>query len=133
MTRSKFLRILSFFIFPVFVIFAHVIFSFLNFYSNFSWFDSFMHFFGGLSISYTSILFLKLFEERKMLIIKNGFVFVLIVVSLVVLVGVFWEFLELLLQIFFNIVTQPSVRDTITDLLMGLLGGLLGAIFFRKI
>lgn len=132
MIKNKFLRSLSFFIFPIFVLFAHVIFSFLNFYSI-SWFDSFMHFFGGLSISYTSILFLKFFEERKMLIIKKGFVFVLIAVSLVVLVAVFWEFLEFLLKIFFNIVTQPSVRDIITDLLMGFLGGLIGAVIFRKI
>lgn len=132
MVLNKFFKIFSFFIFPIFVLFAHVIFSFLNFYSI-SWFDSFMHFFGGFSIAYTSILFLKFFEERKMLIIKKGFVFVLVVVSLVVLVAVFWEFYEFLLQIFFNTVTQPSVKDTITDLLMGFLGGLFGAVAFRKV
>jgi hypothetical protein len=130
---SKLLKILSFFIFPVFVFIIHLVFCFYGIYNAFLWMDIPMHFLGGLAISYMVVLFLKFFREKDFISIKKGFVFILVVVSVVVLIAVLWEFYEFLLKYFFHVNTQPSLEDTLEDLFMGLVGGIVGAIGFRKI
>jgi len=134
MAKNKFLRVLSFFIFPACVFFFSeflgIVFNAFNVYV---WLDIPMHFLGGLAIAYTTFLFLRFFKEEKMIEIKSMFVLILIIVSLVVFVAVLWEFYEFLLKYFFDINTQPSLEDTLTDLFMGFLGGFFGAIVFREL
>jgi hypothetical protein len=130
---SKFLKVLGFFIFPVFVFIVHMFFSFYEIYDTFLWMDIPMHFLGGLAISYTAVLFLRFFREKDFIIIKKWFIFILVVVSVVVLIAVLWEFYEFLLKYFFHVNTQPSLEDTLFDLFIGLVGGIVGAIGFRKI
>lgn len=92
-----------------------------------------MHFFGGFSISYTVILFLGYFNKRDFLRIKNSFLLILIVVSIVCFVAVLWEFYEFFLKTFFDVVTQPSLEDTLLDLILGIFGGLVGGLLFKKV
>jgi len=133
MIKNKFLKILSFFIFPFIVFMIHMVFAFYGVYITFTWLDIPMHFLGGLAISYTIVLFLKFFKDKNMINIRNRFIFVLVVVALVILVAVLWEFYEFFLKTFFNVSTQPNLEDTLLDLFMGLVGGLFGGIVFRRI
>ncbi len=105
----------------------------LDAYDLFPWIDIPMHFIGGLSISYTIVLFFNFFEERKFMEIRKEFLYFIFIVSSVALVAVLWEFYEFFLKYFFNVNTQPSLEDTLLDLFMGLFGGLFGSIVFRKI
>ncbi|MBI3623105.1 hypothetical protein HY212_03440 [Candidatus Pacearchaeota archaeon] len=124
-------RILSFFIFPALVyalaLFLGAVFDAFNVYT---WIDIPFHFLGGLSIAYTSILFLRFFREKGFIEINKRALSILFVVSLVILVAVFWEFYEFLMKTFFNLNMQPSVADTMKDLFMGLVGGFAGALVF---
>ncbi len=130
-TKKDFLRILSFFIFPTIVFIFNFYAGFL--YDLYSWFDILMHFLGGFSIAFTSVLFLNFFEEKKLLKIKSSFLFIFIVVSFVSLIAILWEFYEFILRDFFNVIVQISLEDTLSDLLMGIGGGFVGSIVFRKI
>ncbi len=127
------LKILSFFIFPAVVflisLFLGIVFDAFN---VFTWMDIPMHFVGGLAISFTAVLFLKYFQEKKMIFINERFVFVLIVVSLVSFAAVLWEFYEFFLKVVFEFNTQPSLADTMLDFFMGLCGGLFGGFVFRN-
>ena len=133
MIKNKFLRVLSFFTFPAIIfILNYTLLDIFNVYSLFPWVDIPMHFLGGFSIAYMTTLFIRFFKEEKLLKINNYLVFVLIVVSVVGLTAVLWEFWEFIVDYFFNLNWQPSLNDTILDLFMGLLGGFSFAIFQKK-
>lgn len=83
-----------------------------------------LHFLGGASISYMSILFLRFFKEERIIEIKNKFVAVFIIVSVVSLFAVFWEFYEYLADSFLGTFYQLGLEDTLLDLVMGLFGGI---------
>ena len=133
MIKNKLLRILSFFIFPACVfVFSKFIDMAFDAYVVFPWVDIPMHFLGGISIAYTSFLFLRYFKEEGFISINRKFLHVLFVVSLVALVAVLWEFYEFLQFYFFGIPTQPSVADTMLDLFVGLIGAAFGSFVFRN-
>lgn len=127
-------RILSFFIFPT-VVYAFSWFMDLLFdiYHVYLWVDIPMHFLGGLAISYTIICFIGLFREKNILLLKNKWIFSLVVVGLVALIAILWEFYEFFMKVTFGLDMQPSLNDTLLDLFMGLLGGLAGSLLFRKV
>ena len=127
--KNKFLRILSFFTLPAIVFIINLPLGFV--YEAYPSFDIPMHFLGGVSIALTSVLFLKLFEEEKMLKIKNEFLFLFIVTCFVAFIAVFWEFYELILL--FDLDYILGIEDTLLDLAMGLTGGFVGAAIFRKL
>ena len=130
---NNFLRVLSFFSFPAGVfVFSYVISILFNAYAVYPWIDIPMHFLGGFAIAYTSYLFLRFFREKGYMEINNKALFTLIIVSLVALIAVLWEFYESLMKYFFDTNMQPSLEDTILDLFMGLIGGVVGAWVFRK-
>jgi len=131
MIKNNILRILSFFIFPAIVFIINLPIGFL--YDLYPWIDIPMHFLGGFSVAFTGVLFLKFFDERNLLKIKNPFIFIFVVASFVALVAVLWEFYEFFLQYIFGIIYQLSLEDTMLDLAMGLGGGIVGGIVFRKV
>jgi hypothetical protein len=98
---NKFIRILSFFIFPALVFLVNLPLGFV--YEIYPWFDIPMHFLGGVSIAFTSVLFLRLFEEKKMLKIRDEFLFLFVVTCFVAFVAVLWEFYELIVLVFFDL------------------------------
>jgi|TARA_Y100000310_G_C20695573_1_gene825453 hypothetical protein len=128
---NKFIRILSFFIFPALVFLVNLPLGFV--YEIYPWFDIPMHFLGGVSIAFTSVLFLRLFEEKKMLKIRDEFLFLFVVTCFVAFVAVLWEFYELIVLVFFDLKYILGIEDTLLDLAMGLLGGFFGAAIFRKL
>lgn len=131
--KNKFLRVLSFFIFPALVFVFNLFASFFKLYYIYPWFDIPMHFIGGFSISLTIVLFFNFFTEGRYLQIHKKVLFSFLVVACVVFIAVLWEFYEFFLKTFFSMVTQPSLEDTLLDLVMGLFGGIVGAILFRKV
>ncbi|MBI2044975.1 hypothetical protein HYT23_02870 [Candidatus Pacearchaeota archaeon] len=130
---NKFFRILSFFIFPACVFFLSWFIDLaFNAYFVYPWIDIPMHFLGGFSIAYTAFLFLRFFREKGKMEINNKALTILIVVSLVALTAVLWEFYEFL-KYLLDISLKPNIEDTLLDLFIGLLGGLTGsAVFGRK-
>jgi hypothetical protein len=130
---KNFLRILSFFIFPALVFILNFLIGHcFGVYSVFPDFDIIIHFLGGFSIAFTSILFLNFFKEKKYISVKNRILLVFIVVCFVGFVAILWEFFEYLLVYFFNVAWQGSIEDTLGDFLMGILGGLFGGILFTR-
>lgn len=133
MPKNKSLRILSFFIFPVFVyLFALFLGEMFNAFNVYTWLDIPMHFLGGVSIAYTFVLFLRFFREKGLMEINNKIIFILVIISLVSFVAILWELYEFAQFYLFNMQTQPSVADTMFDLFMGLVGGVFGALVFRN-
>ena len=128
---NKFIRILSFFIFPALVFLVNLPLGFV--YEIYPWFDIPMHFLGGVSIAFTSVLFLRLFEEKKMLKIRDEFLFLFVVTCFVAFVAVLWELYELIVLVFFVLLYILGIEDTSLELAMGLLGGFFGAAIFRKL
>ena len=115
----------------------------LNFwYWTFPWLDIPMHFVGGFWVAITLVYLdsrfnLSLFKE------KNFFLNLLIIVSFVALIGVFWEFFEFIYDFFSNgdtyansieglKVAQQGLKDTIGDLFFDLVGGTV-FVFLNKI
>ena len=127
--KNKYLRVLSFFTFPAIVFFINLPLVFV--YDLYPWFDIPMHFIGGFSIAFTSILFIKFFKEKELLDIKNKLIHLFVVVSFVALIAVLWEFYEYFLDLFFNFNTSLGLEDALLDLAMGIFGGLIGGLFLN--
>lgn len=132
--KNKFLRIASFFTFPAIVYFLNMFLDFgLKLYDVFPLLNAPMHFVGGLSVGYMCILFLRFFEEEKIMEIKNKFVFVLIVVALVGLIAVLWEFYEYAMVYVFGVNWVMTYGDTLLDLGMGIFGGFVAGMLFGRV
>ncbi|MAG11168.1 hypothetical protein CMI44_02555 [Candidatus Pacearchaeota archaeon] len=130
--KNQFLKALSFFAFPIGVFFFSLFIDYaFNAYVLFPWVDIPMHLLGGVSVGYMSVLFLRFFREENLLIIKNKFIFVLIVVFSVSFIAILWEFWEFLTDYFFQVSSQPGLEDTMLDFLMGMLGGFFAGIFSK--
>lgn len=131
---NRFFRILSFFIFPACVFLLNFFLElFFNISDIYPWIDIPLHFLGGVSIAYMSILFLKDFELKGTIYRRNKLFFILIVVSLVGFAAVLWEFWEYYFSWTVGWIYIYSLEDTLGDLFFGLLGGFAGAIAFRKV
>ena len=95
-----------------------------NLYSQYSWFDQFLHFFSGLAIF--SVLFYIFYYLEKAKVLKMGvFGISLLAVCLTVMLGVFYE-----LEEYFEDVINGSNRlgdgfDTANDMMLCLLGALI--------
>ncbi|MBP6925898.1 MAG: hypothetical protein KBC22_02490 [Candidatus Pacebacteria bacterium] len=103
-------------------------------YWIFKWFDILMHGIGGIAVGFFMSALLVRF--KPMLVSHYG-LFILIVATGTVFVGLLWESLELLLDLYMRVpLHQPSVTDTIIDLVMDGVGayiaGVLGVIIVKK-
>ena len=123
--------ILWFFIFPVFVLIAHLFLLFFNIYGIFPWFDIPMHFVGGASLGITYFLILQ-FSQKENYLRINGFFKVLFIFALVSLTAVFWELFEFSAEFILGLDLQGNLEDTMLDLFLGMFGGLFTAIFLES-
>lgn len=131
MKIKNILKLIPCFYFPLIVfLFSLILHHGFNAYDIFSWIDIPMHFIGGASIAYASILVLR--KVRREVVIKDRFFEVLIVLGFVCIVAVVWEFYEFLIDYFFSLNWQLSLEDTMADFFFGLTGGLSIAVF-RKV
>ncbi len=128
---SKLLKFASFFVFPFVILFLAFFFFFFGIYSLFPWLDNLLHFMGGISIAYTSILFLREFEEE--IEIRNKIIFIIIIASIVSLASVLWELWEFTFGKVFSesFFVQEGLEDTLLDLFFGVLGGVCGGVFSK--
>jgi hypothetical protein len=119
-------------IFTVFVI--NSLASYFHWYESFHNFDKFVHFLGGVTVSFlSSWFFYKKYTahtvrgQKKALILFNSFIFVLI--------ALLWEGMEFGVQNFFSLghlLATPI--DSLGDVLVGLLGSFVGLYhFFQKL
>ncbi|MBS3174393.1 hypothetical protein J4440_00760 [Candidatus Woesearchaeota archaeon] len=120
-------RLIKIFILPALILFLHIILGKLfNAYTLFPWIDIPMHFFGGITIGISYPLLLNYFTEKKYLEVRNQLMLFILIISLVALTIVIWEFLEFSSDYLFRTIMQPGLQDTIADLFLGLTGGIVG-------
>lgn len=116
--------ILSFFAFPIIVLFAHLIASRpLNLYAVFPHLDIPFHYIGGASIAYTSAHIFAYLEKENLSAPLNKVILLLLIFSLTATAAVFWEFLEFTVDRLLHMNIQISLANTMQDQLMGILGG----------
>lgn len=110
----------------VFLLALNFLFDAVHLYEAVSWLDKPMHFLGGMLVA--AFLFWFLFPVKVQ--INNFFWLAVVLVSLVLLVGVLWEFAEftflnrLVAYVFKTPFLPMTLGDTLGDLLFDLLGGL---------
>jgi hypothetical protein len=117
-------KFLSFFVFPITVLTAHLIASkVLNLYLLFPNLDIPAHFAGGLAIAYTSTQILSYLEKEKVTATWNPVIFLVFIFSLTGTATVFWEFAEFIGDQLLDTNIQISLANTMQDQFMGILGG----------
>lgn len=85
------------------------------------WFDIFMHLLGGLVVAWSANRF---FKGEKSLSISPEWVYYLLIIGIVALVGIVWEVYEYFVQQITGSIIQPSIADTVADLVNDCLGAL---------
>ena len=101
-----------------------------NFYTSHS-VDSYFHFVGGVSIAFSSCIFLEILEASGYIKIKGKLLKTFLVITLVALAALLWEIYEFTFdQIANTTFHQPSNFDTMKDMILGLIGGVVYSIFF---
>ena len=119
-------RFMFFFRAVIIFLIIHILFMLLGAYNYFSWLDIPMHFLGGAIVAYTATLFLKHLKKDHQIEIYEKWISLIVIVSFVALIAVFWEFLEFFLKEFFGANTQPSIGDTMADFFFGIVGAVVG-------
>lgn len=97
-----------------------------------------MHFLGGF---WTAMAFIYLISAYQFPISKEAFnqnflSFLIVILSFVALIGIFWEFYEFLNDFFLSSkayaqIMQQGAADTIADLFFDLLGGTVFIVIFK--
>ena len=117
-------KYVSFFMFPITVLLAHLIASkVLNLYIIFPNLDIPFHYVGGLSVAYTSAQILAYLEKENTSSSMNKVIFLVLIFSLTATATVFWEFVEFIGDQLLGTNIQISLANTMQDQLMGILGG----------
>lgn len=123
----------SFFVFPIIVLFAHLIASRpLKLYMVFPNLDILSHFAGGLSIAYTSSQILAYLGKEKITAGLDQAVCLLLIFSLTATTTVFWEFAEFIADQLLNTNIQISLANTMQDQFMGILGGVTWMLIYAR-
>lgn len=109
------------------IVALHWIGSLYSFYYILDWYDIVMHFLGG---AWVVLFFLWIFNTQYAKGLSR-FTSFLSLVSIVLVVGVLWEALEIYMAI--NSFDEPGYwLDTPMDIVMDLLGGMYGTFLYRK-
>lgn len=108
---------------PTLILLIHILLMYKGAYTIFPFLDIPMHFFGGGAIAFSFILILK----ELNITIDNKFYKIIVIISFVGLIGIFWEFFEFGLDYFFKIGLN-DLKDALSDLFLGLVGGLIVSI-----
>ncbi len=107
---------------PVIVLALH---TFLTITGGYYWWahvDKIMHVLGGMSIALSGLAVIDFYTTGGELKISNRLITATIVLGLVALAAVSWEFLEFTLDHIASTHMQPSLADTMEDILAGLCG-----------
>ena len=132
MKLSKVFKLSLCFYLPVILFLINfLIFQPFRFYYIYPWLDIPMHFLGGAAIAFSFLCVLNKCKDE--IIIKDKLVKVNIIVSLVTLTAVLWEFWEHLVNYLFKLEWYFTLRDTLEDLFLGMLGGLIVVLFSKSV
>ena len=127
------IQLLQFFAFPALVFSAHLLgVKALNLYAFFPNIDIPFHFMGGASIAYTSAQLLFYLERENLTAPLNGFIFLVLLLSLTAMTAMFWEFAEFSMDYLLRTNVQVSLANTMQDQFLGLCGGVLCAALYAK-
>ena len=109
---------------PIIVLLVHFIIVPFNTYAIYPWIDVPMHFIGGLSIGIATLTAINIFQKKEFIPKFHNFFLFIIIISVVSLTAVSWEFFEFMLDFISPIKFQDSLKDTMFDLFLGLVGGM---------
>ncbi|WP_412547075.1 membrane-spanning protein [Peribacillus simplex] len=116
--------------FYVFVFCTTFLGSIANFYVDFKWWDSTLHFYKGIFIGFVGIALYKFFIPQGARKDISSWVTFLFVLSLSVTATVLWEVYEFAGDLTFTQTMQRGGnKDTMYDMIFGLTGGLLISIY----
>jgi len=101
----------------------------LGIYQHWPWFDIPMHIIGGCVIAYSFILVLR--KLNKEIIIKKRFFEIIIILGLLSIIMISWEFYEFIRRAIVIFAPQNTLEDTLLDFLMGFIGGLATTIIIK--
>jgi len=108
---------------PFAVAIFHIIATVVGWYEMFWWFDIPMHFLGGVVTAYSSYAMLRYFESKGQYKVTWKPLHILLLLGLVSMTAVSWEFMEYAFDLFFQTHMQAGIMDTLKDICMGLIGG----------
>ena len=125
---KNFNKILAAFLFFLFI--AQIIGIVFSLYWKFPWLDNIMHFWGGGAAA-MGMIWWTFYSAKVSAATKNlpKFYAVIIILGFTALVGVFWEFYELIVDKFItknnyiSLFQQGGLLDTLKDIFVDLLGG----------
>lgn len=104
--------------------------SIANFYVDFKWWDSGLHFYKGIFVAFVGIALYKQFIPQKARKDVSRWVTFLFVLSLSAIATVLWEIYEFVGDLTFTHTMQRGGnKDTMYDIIFGLTGGLLISIY----
>ncbi|PIR03687.1 MAG: hypothetical protein COV59_04835 [Candidatus Magasanikbacteria bacterium CG11_big_fil_rev_8_21_14_0_20_39_34] len=112
----------------VFLVHTYLVYAFhiTTFFPNF---DMFAHLAGGMAIGYTASRLEILFQEKALLNIKSAQIRFFLILCVVSLFAICWEFHEFLLDTYWGSHMQEGLLDTMEDMFFGLFGGGIFAFF----
>ena len=116
--------------FLVFLFASQIISIFFSFYLMAPWIDNIMHFLGG-GIVAMGMIWWTFYSGKVLESAKNTpkFYTAIVILGFTALVGVFWEFYELAVNVaitknnYISLFQQGGLLDTLKDLFVDLLGG----------
>jgi len=125
-------KLFYFFRLPLIVYVLGLILSIFKVHRVFPWIDIPLHLIGGIVLAYSFVLVLEFLKTKKLIKIDNKWIYFIIVLGLVSLIAVFYEFYEFLLSYLFKLGMQGNLSDTMCDLFLGLFGGAFLFIFKKS-
>ena len=119
----------------VIVLLIHLVAIVTSFYYIWMPFDMVMHFFGGFAVGLLAVALTNHIGDEAPF--RRFWVRFLFALGFVMIIGVFWEFLEFTIDHTLGLwyqfsSTQPSLSDTMSDLLMDCLGGIVVFLLFKN-
>jgi len=116
--------------FLIFLFISQIISIIFSLYWRFPWIDNIMHFWGGAAAA-MGMIWWTFYSAKVSASTKNlpKLYITIIILGFVALVGVFWEFYELIVDKFItknnyiSLFQQGSLLDTLKDIFADLLGG----------
>ena len=112
---------------PILVLALHILATITGSYWYWLRLDNFMHVLGGASIAAASLSAYPILKQKKFAEIRHPLLLIFLVVAVVALAAMLWEFMELGVDTVFEANMQPDLLDTISDMALGLLGGVMVA------
>ena len=119
--------------FPSIIFFIHCVLSLgFNAYDRLTWLDVIMHFLGGVAIAYFFDQSIEHLDRLGVMRVGGTMASLVMIIGLVAMSTVVWEFMEFLADTFFDAGSQRGVANVMKDQFLGLVGGIAYVGFFMR-